>query len=229
MIGLFAAAVAGGLLPLIVNGSDRVSEVAMSIAVLGLTMGPLLVSVAQRRFDLFEPIVPASVMVAVLFGLRPLYVVSEGNYLYVGIDISHSFSTAVALGLAGTVAFVGAYWLYRPKPSRGPSESRPHGALTGAAIQIGVPAAVLGAALFAVHILRLGPLSVAIPLWLGGRSDELVAATSGTSEYLSAGPILAACTAVAIGCLSGWSLAVVCIPVLRTVRLLTGAEDDAES
>jgi hypothetical protein len=213
VVGLIAAAVAGGLLPLIVNGSDRVGEVAMSIAVLGLTLGPLLWSVAQRRFDLFEPIVSASVMLALLFGVRPLYVIGDGSYQFLGKDISHSFSMAVALGLAGTVAFVGAYWLYRPKPSRRPGESRAYGGLTSAAILIGVPVALLGAALFAVNLLRMGPLSMVIPLWLGGKSDELLVAFKGNSEYLSAAPILASCAAVVIGCASGWHLA-------RSTRIL---------
>jgi hypothetical protein len=213
IVGLLAASVAGGLVPVALIGIDHVGDVAMSVAVLGLTLGPLLARIVQRRFDLFEPIVTGSIMLALLFGVRPLYVISEGSYQYIGHDISQSFSIAVALGLVGTLAFVGAYWLYQPSPSRGRGESRGQHAITSTAILFGVPMAILGAVLFGVYLAHLGPLSIAIPLWLDGRSNDLVAAASGSSEYLSAAPILGACAAVAIGSVSGWHLS-------RTARIL---------
>jgi hypothetical protein len=99
-----------------------------------------------------------------------------------------------------------AYWLCRPSPAR--QEPRPvaHGS-TSAAVLTGTAAALLGVALFALGLASMGPLSTVIPLWLAGRHEALTLAVAGSSEYLTAAPILGACAAIAIGTVSGWRLA----------------------
>ena len=74
-----------------------------------IALSPLVLRVVQRRFDLFEPITPASVMLFALFAIRPFYVIIMGQTSYRGIDFSHTRAEAAFAGLVGTAAFVIGY------------------------------------------------------------------------------------------------------------------------
>ncbi len=187
--------------------------VAFATAVLVVALAPTIVRLHQGRFDLFEPTFGAGVMLALLFGIRPIYAIANPSFSYVGYQIEAEFSTAIGLGLLGTGAFMIGYWGLRiglPVVSGGQHRGREPAASTVAkapAIWIGLLAGVLGLTLFAINLLRLGSPAYAISLWLAGRSSDLVNAYVGSSAYLALGPVLLACGATAIGVVSGWQLA----------------------
>lgn len=184
----------------------------LALAVVVFALSPTMMRVLQGRFDLFEPTFGAGLMLAILFGIRPIYLISEGQFDYLGYQIGREITAAIGLGLLGTVSFMVGYFGFRrdhlAAPDEQPRDDEPpvSAAATTTAISVGFLAGVLGLALFAVHLLRMGPPAWALSVWLSGRSNELVDAVAGTSEYLSAGPILLACAATAIGVVSAWRL-----------------------
>jgi hypothetical protein len=67
--------------------------------------------------------------------------------------------------------------------------------------------AVLSALLFGLHLSRLGSdFADGLRLLVGGASPELIDRWAGTTEYLSASPILASCAATLLGISTGWRL-----------------------
>lgn len=187
--------------------------IASAVGVIVVSLSVPLARLLQRRFDLFEPIIGGCLVLLILFGIRPLYLIASGESTYLGYSIRDQLGNAINLGLLGTIAFVLGYLgAVGRRPGEHDqaaghvedevAEYGPNDVSTWLALGI----SALGLLLFALHLLRVGPPSEALALWLAGRSNNLVEAYTGTSEYLSAGPILLVCAGTTLGVLRRWRL-----------------------
>jgi hypothetical protein len=188
-------------------GSARPLDVVLATAVVVVALGPTARRLMTGTFDVFEPTFGSGVMLALLFGVRPLYVVAQGSFDYLGYRIDSELTATVALGLVGTASFMFAYNL-AIREGDGLSNDAPdtvdgHSASpVPAALWLAAVSSALGLGLFFIYLLRAGPPAEAISLWLAGRSSQFAQATAGSSEYLSAAPILLPSAAIAIVTLS---------------------------
>lgn len=168
---------------------------------------PLAIRVRNGTFDLLEPIVGGTIMLAAIFGIRPIAMLVQGDFIYRGVDIAGEFPAAVALGLLGTIAFVTAYeWTGRREP-RALQTPRPRERRIKRRIAYGYVGVlgVLAILLFGVHLSRLGAdLVDGLRLLVAGQSPELVRRWAATTEYLSTAPILGACAATILGIATQW-------------------------
>jgi hypothetical protein len=187
-------------------------DVVLALAVVASALAPTLVRQRQHRFDLFEPTFGGGVMLALLFGVRPLYIIVGGQYEYLGYQTEPQITAVIGLGLLGSVAFaIGYFWFRRGRVAcgEGPTvtdEATGRPALRKSVVLVALISSVLGVGLFAVNLLRMGPPGQVIPLWLGGHSIQLNDASAGSTEYLASAPILLACAATAIGVVWTWHL-----------------------
>ena len=203
------AAAATVVLLAVVVGVWATASLIMASATVAVAVAPLARRLLEARFDLLEPIVGGAVMLAVLFGIRPIAMLIAGDFVYRGVDITQGFPWAVALGLVGTASFVALYeWVrlrYLDTSPRVSAAARPF----DRRVAYGWVAtlAVLSVGLFGFHLSRLGSdLFDGIRLLVNGASPELVTRWAHTSEYLSTSPILAACAATVLGLAAGWRL-----------------------
>jgi hypothetical protein len=170
---------------------------------------PLARRFRSGTFDVLEPIVGGSAMLAVIFGVRPIAMMLTGDLTYRGQDIRPEFPFVIALGLLGSLGFSASYeWarrrLVNPSPISDVRLPRLRPTIIYAYIGI---LAVLSVLLFGVHLSRLGSdFADGLRLLAGGASPELIDRWAGTTEYLSASPILASCAATLLGILTGWRL-----------------------
>ena len=170
---------------------------------IALACGTIVVALAPlvrrgRRLDIFEPIVPACAFLAVLFGARAIAVVHGSSLEYDSQFFSRSdLDGAVLAGFLGTVGFVVGYEL---RAMRRVQAAAGEPALLDrlAAREFAVVAALAGVALFATHLARGGSIFHTFVLMLHGRSSQLGAVYSSSSEYLSSAPILGTCGALVV-------------------------------
>jgi hypothetical protein len=190
-------------------GSWMISSLIFALGVCAVASYPIAVRVRERRFDLIEPIVGGAVTLGLIFGLRPIAMLVAGSFALRGTDISAEFPFVAGLGFLGTLGFVAGYEWILQRQRATPRSTQPSPPPMDKRIAFGyiVVLAFLSVALFALHLSRLGTDVVdGLRLMVGGRSPELVAAWSGTTEYLSASPILAACAATLLGVRARWHL-----------------------
>ena len=200
--------VAGATLALATSAWTAVS-VVFAVLTIVVAAVPLVRRFRAGTFDLLEPIVGGSVVLAVIFGVRPLAMLPAGDFVYRDVDIRPEFPLVIALGLIGTVAFVVGYeWLAGRQGTSTTVVDRADHRLQPAIIYGYIAVlAVLSVVLFGIHLVRLGNgLAEGLRLFTGGTSPELVTRWAGTTEYLSASPILAACAATLLGVATGWRL-----------------------
>lgn len=207
--------------------------VALAVCVLITCATPIVTRLIHNDLDWLEPVVPGVVMLAILFGVRPLYDVRDSNFDYLGYNIASEYPLAVAMGLVGTMAFVAGYEVaaVKRRARSAPLVTRLTHRMAASGSSIFTLAIVLsvgGAVLFVLDLLARGPLQYSLQLWLNGRSTEFFSAS--TSQYLSAGPILAACGAIATAAVSRWLLStpqkvlVVFLALLPVVVFFFGGE-----
>jgi hypothetical protein len=187
-------------------------DIVLCLAVLLSAATPTFVRLRRGDFDIFEPTFGAGLMLAILFGIRPLYIVAQGRYDYLGYNTEPQLTAVIGLGLVATLSFMAGYGGLRRKrredgsPKSQVNESRDLAELRRSVTWVALLVSALGLALFAINLLRMGPLTKVIPLWLGGQSSALNSGNVGTSEYLYSAPILVACAAIAIGVVFSWRL-----------------------
>jgi len=203
-----ATALTGGIL-IVVLGAWTTVSLFLAAATIVVAALPLAGRVRARSFDLLEPIVGGTIMLAVIFGIRPVAMLIAGDFIYRGVDITPEFPYTVALGLVGTGTFVAAYeWMrhreLRDSPSLHRAERRIERRIAyGYVATLGV----LSVLLFGLHLSWLGSdLADGLRLLAGGQSPELVSRWAGTTEYLSTSPILAASAATILGVATRWRL-----------------------
>ena len=176
----------------------------VALCALVIALAPIAHRVITGTFDLFEPVVGAGLMLAVLFGVRPLSMLVRDDltlHYRPTIDVSVSFDRAVVLGALATGAFVAGYELLAHPRRRGagvrgsPPEPRGRPSLVlhpRAVADYGILISVVGLALFAIFVRQAGGLGVLTE----GRTAQLGQIYGSSSEYLSAGPIALACAAM---------------------------------
>jgi hypothetical protein len=107
-VALAASAACGGALVWLSPSVEAalVAAIAVTCAV------PLVVRVAQRRFDILEPLVATNVALAVMFVAQPAAVLAAGgDRAYKGIVIGGEVRPALALALLGVVCLQVGYAL----------------------------------------------------------------------------------------------------------------------
>jgi hypothetical protein len=194
LVTTVAVAVGGGF------AASRLSagRDALVVTVIGaLLVLPILIRIAQRRFDPFEPIVVFAIAFGAMFVLRPAAMLIEDDFVYARssrtIPIRETFSEMAMLAAAGAAAFVGAYAL--PLGARiaarakAPGRSFDSGRAVGGALAI----AAAGIGLTALFLAGSG---ASLELILDGRSNRLTQAYRSSSAYLSHGPYLVAPSAL---------------------------------
>jgi hypothetical protein len=165
------------------------ATVALSVA-----LWPIVRRVLNGTIDVFEPILPASVMLASVFGVRPLVMLATGNRLLdERFSVASGFNRAVALGMIGTVSFVVGYELIFGARRRSASQwmgSKLNLPATRKAVRW---LTGIGILLFFAQLARQGnPLS-ALSVLLHGRSTAV--ASVDATAYLADSPLLLACGA----------------------------------
>lgn len=167
-----------------------------------ITLTPLTIKFVHSKFDIFEPIVPASLMLALLFGVRPLAMIVTGNTdFYRWHDISEYFVEAVALGFVGSAFFLIGYATSFPKKTfiktkRVRQKESPRRISCSIVHILCIIAGFFSLLLFATYLSSSGSLWDTLQLMARGRSVELESQLYIKSEYLSAAPILSACVAI---------------------------------
>lgn len=195
----------GTIVAIVNSRSSHVIEVALSLAVIATASVPLLWRVARRTFDLLEPLTGAALVLAVLFGVRPLAMIAQGDFTYQRYNIEPQFATAILVGFAGTLAFVLSYSLVAAGRG-GPRPTDLPGGLTGRGYVFAFAVGAVSVSLFALYLASQGSIADSITLLLAGRSPALYDLTAGSSEYLSAAPILTVAGAIAVGSSASWKL-----------------------
>ena len=67
--------------------SETVVRGVLTSATATAILFPLIVRLANQTFDMFEPIVPATLALLAMFVARPLVDQVTSNYVHLGVDI----------------------------------------------------------------------------------------------------------------------------------------------
>ena len=158
------------------------------VAILMSLALPLSLKAAQGRLDLFEPLVFASLSLAVMFLGRPLADLATGGFNHFGYNVLSSFDETLSVALIGIVAFECGY---ASPVSRIWARHLPRPAMFRAA-RIAVVAwvyALLGAFLFWLFLAQYGGFRL-LPALLRGRAASDNALFLGSTGYLYNGILL---------------------------------------
>ena len=153
--------------------------------------------------NIFEPVVPATVMLGVLFGVRPIVMVALGdvNY-YLFVPISGYLTEAFFLGMLGTLAFLFGYYVrlgINKQPASMKSLSCVEYGFNKKRLYVYISIiSIASLVLFIVYLSAGGAPWEFLQMMVSGRSTALVESIAINSEYLSVAPILSACAAILI-------------------------------
>lgn len=185
-VGVVVVAVAAGGAVALVHG-----RLALVILVGLVCVAPIVVRLVQLRLDVFEPIVPLSVGLVLIFFIRPVVHLASGQWFFRGFDVRPGFSAALVMALLGILGLFAGYSLRRSArtiASRLPvlaSSWTP-----ASAHRFVIMLLATGALLFAGYILQLGGFGAALP-FLSGRTTAEGLVRADASAYLYFGPFLA--------------------------------------
>jgi hypothetical protein len=197
------AALVGSFLPLgvlalvVIAWSDQVSvlDQVLPALVMLITAGSVALDALRGEFDPFAPKLPAIVMLGVLFGARPMYMIATDQYSIYGIDMRSQFTSVALMGLLATVAFVIGTAVPGTVKRRAAS---PRLLMTSRGVFPALSLGTTGLVLFALNILRHGGIRESLTVLAAGRSSQSIVYFSDSSEYLSAAPVLLAVGAIVI-------------------------------
>jgi hypothetical protein len=155
-----------------------------------LIPAPIVLRVAQGRFDPFEPISLLSLGLFVMFVLRPIANLQYDRMTQRAIPLEPGFDQALLAALVGTVALYGGYFASNGR--RLAQRLRPIAATwdTTRAAGYGTGLLLLAVVLLAVFAVRSGGVAV-LQQYLTGRSEIDSQLYRGTTAYVSLGPQLA--------------------------------------
>jgi hypothetical protein len=194
LAGTAALGISSPVLTSVTSGATLIALGTLLVASI-----PIVKRLANPGLDVFEPIVPAAITLAILFAVRPLWTAgkesSEFQSPFHTYEIGSTYIEALFLGFLGTICFVVAYEASRvgPRESKRVERSLFH---PGVVRAYGLALVVLAVTLFALYLSTAGSVSHGFRLFAAGRSAAQSAAFNSPSEYLSAAPILAACAAI---------------------------------
>ena len=153
-----------------------------------------LVKFASGRLDLLEPIIPASAVMASLFGVRPLMMIISGESdYYFGILISESLVVAQLTCTIGVASYLFGYLLSKRSPRIKPPASVP-GYISRKRLRIVCVAYAGISVILTMLYLGRNPLGTLAILMLG-RTETLEGIVSVHTEYLFVAPLLLSCCA----------------------------------
>lgn len=159
-------------------------------------LAPLAWRVLGRRLDPFEPIVVFAVAYGVMFLVRPLAMIVDGDFDYVRptatIPVADAFPTLLAAALIGAAAFVGGYSASLGRRVARRMAPPPSRFDTSSIVAIACGVALIGVASFLAFLVfatrRVGVSGLA--LFFAGRSPALTDALRSAPGYLNHGPML---------------------------------------
>lgn len=152
-----------------------------------------LVYTKLRRGPMISPTSIYLALITSIFGVRPLIMIGNGDYLIYGIDASQGFNQAALLGALATMTFVatrGLVALIYAKPAARQVQAQETTliiTLRGAFI-----VSLLAATFWLVSMATIGGGLKFIVLLFGGRSMEISAALSNVPVVFSSIPVAAA-------------------------------------
>ncbi|MFN8543924.1 MAG: endo-1,3-alpha-glucanase family glycosylhydrolase [Candidatus Binatia bacterium] len=198
--------------------------IALTALVLAL---PLLRRMVERRFDPLEPLVVFAVCWGVMFVARPAAEVLRGELVYVRltriIHLGGAFTEALALGLAGAVAFTVVYEIGIGQRLAARLPSPPTRFSTRRTVVATLGLATIAGLALALFVVRAGVTNRSgLQQFLAGRSLELTEVQKGATflaqTSLALVPATLALVAVAWNrrSLALWAL----VPVLLALVLL---------
>jgi hypothetical protein len=159
-----------------------VTVVTLALAGAVVLLLPIGWRIATSRFDPFEPIVLFSIAWGVMFVVRPIALIDQGNTMYFGLDIGPTLPRAVLVALLGAVCFV---WAYESSAGTALARRLPAPAEVGTKRTL-IAAAVVGAVGLSalLVVLPTSDLNASLQILLGGRSDTLAVVLDETPLYL---------------------------------------------
>ena len=176
----------GGLLAMINPSGDWVLIAGTALMLIAL-------AVARRatagRIDLFEPLVVFIVAWAILFVARPLMMMAYGDFALLGYETRSGFDEMLVMALIGGIAFGAGYLIPYGATQARRLNALPSIATPSITVWYAVALAVVGVALFAIFLSRIG-LAEAMLTLLRGRTggDDLLYGQS--TAYLYMAPLL---------------------------------------
>ena len=93
-------------------GSEN-TDVALTLAMVPISLAPIIVRVVQSRFDPFEPIIVLSVCIFVLFVVRPSaeLMSTPGEFVSFDTDPRPGYSGAMVIGIVGAIGMYSGYFV----------------------------------------------------------------------------------------------------------------------
>jgi hypothetical protein len=176
---------------------------SLALCVIGVVILALIFNTRRIGFDIFDPIVPASLVFLLLFGIRPLAMVAFDDLSYYWwIYIKDHLGWALAVCALGVLSYYAGMFLCS-EPREAPlrpslnvryslrSHCRPGLLWFLIAVFCSLSAAAL--------IVYLGPNPIGtLAVMVLGRSTQLADLLTVNSEYLFGAPILISCSAIVL-------------------------------
>lgn len=163
---------------------------ALTIAISGACLIPVLSRVWRGVFDVFEPIVVANLAFIVMYVARPAAIlINGGSPGFKGYDLSTTLREALFVSLVGVCFFQLGYAL-PGRNSRARSRTvRNERWLVGRTVASAACIAAAGAGLFALFLAKSGGLSV-LHSFLSGRDSSQDPLYASSSAYMYGAPAL---------------------------------------
>jgi hypothetical protein len=189
-VTVLVAAIAGTL----VAAESPSTNVVLLVAIAGVLAAPVVLRVAQGRFDPFEPVFLFAIAFGVMFVVRPAAAVVSGNYGYgIGngeeVDFLPGLTTALAAALVGALAFIAGYLAPAGEGLERRLREPPKDLDPTVATLVAGGFAGLGILSFVAFIVGGGGAS-AWATFLSGRSAELTQLQVSSSKYVLFGHIV---------------------------------------
>ncbi|MCF6255897.1 MAG: oligosaccharide repeat unit polymerase [Gammaproteobacteria bacterium] len=183
------------------NGAALSLRVVFPLVTIFFTSVSLFYILMAGSRNIFEPAVPATAMLGVLFGIRPIVMIVVGDVdYYLFVPISEHLTEAFFIGMLGTLAFLFGYHIklgVNKWPVNMGKQLVPKYDSNKKRLHIYIAAISLVALiLFFVYLSAGGAPWELLQMMASGRSTALVDKVAINSEYLSVAPILSACAAI---------------------------------
>ena len=170
-----------------------VSGVSIAIVNCTIVVVALVATTRMRLGRLVSPISVTLLLLGSIFGVRPLLMLSGGQFQFYGSDVESGVSVALLVGLLAITGTLFGYWLGRVGLEAShallkPSQEQPPRYSFG----VGVGAALGVLALWLVAMLVVGSGPAFIATLFEGRSDAVGAQLAGVPAIIPALPVASA-------------------------------------
>jgi SGNH domain-containing protein/O-antigen polysaccharide polymerase Wzy-like protein len=193
-LGIALALVAGGAIAVAFSRGATVEERLLLAGIAVVVLGPTVVAVASRRFDLFSPQTIFAFAFGAMFLARPVAMLYNDDFLCCTVgaeaNVRPGFSTMLLAVLLGAVAFQLGFFFYRRRSAASLEPSRKIDWDSRFVFRCSLGLGVLGTLLFGAFVLqglRHHGLSS-----LNGRGTDQSALIKSSSAYLYDGMFLLA-------------------------------------